>query len=229
MLLWRLIEKDGTQSEIAFSIARPPEPELSVPSRPPTDLHPGEPRIEPLPKTKEPPPPPKQDQPPEWGKPAANGRECLKLISPERPVIAGYASVAVETQLSQAKAAALAKPATALFPLREPPRRYGGDRRAAMKRRNPGGGNRGFASGRSGQGKTRYTVLTRKRHGHRCGSASAPCGVAISTTRTGGAERCASATSDENRDRLSQPRNRWDLRMWVLGSWGSLPWYLACL
>jgi hypothetical protein len=28
MLLWRLIEKDGTQSEMAFSIARPPEPEL---------------------------------------------------------------------------------------------------------------------------------------------------------------------------------------------------------
>jgi hypothetical protein len=56
------------------------------------------------------------------GKPAADGRESLKLISPERPVIAGYASVAVETQLSQAEATALAKPATALFPLREPPR-----------------------------------------------------------------------------------------------------------
>ena len=47
------------------------------------------------------------------GKPAAHGRESLKLISPERPVIAGYASVAVETQLSQAEATALAKPATA--------------------------------------------------------------------------------------------------------------------
>jgi hypothetical protein len=48
-----------------------PVPEFSVPSRPPTDLHPGEPRIEePLPKAEQPPPPPKQpDQPPEWVNP----------------------------------------------------------------------------------------------------------------------------------------------------------------
>jgi hypothetical protein len=46
-------------------------PEFSVPSRPPTDLHPGISRIEePLPKAEEPPPPPKQpDQPPEWVNP----------------------------------------------------------------------------------------------------------------------------------------------------------------
>ena len=72
----------------------------------------------------------------------------------------------------------------------------------------PVGGNQGFARGRSGQGKTRLTVLSGKRHGHRCGSASAPCGVAIGTTRTGAAERCASATSEENRDRLSHSRVR---------------------
>src|SRR6266478_1505817 len=48
-----------------------PEPGFSVPSRPPTDLHPGVPRIEePLPKAEEPPPPPKQpDQPLEWVNP----------------------------------------------------------------------------------------------------------------------------------------------------------------
>jgi hypothetical protein len=41
-----------------------PEPGFSVPSRPPTDLHPGVPRIEGLP------PPSKQpDQPPEWVNP----------------------------------------------------------------------------------------------------------------------------------------------------------------
>jgi hypothetical protein len=46
-------------------------PEFSVPSRPPTDLHPGISRIEePPPRIEEPPPPPKQpDQPPEWVNP----------------------------------------------------------------------------------------------------------------------------------------------------------------
>ena len=50
------------------------------------------------------------------------------------------------------------------------------------------------------QGKTRLTVLSGKRHGHRCRSASRPRG-AIGTLLTGGAQRCASATSDQNRDR----------------------------
>ena len=54
--------------------------------------------------------------------------------------------VAVETQLSQEEAAALAKPATAgLFPLREPPRRYGGDRRASLKRQKPRSGETGVS------------------------------------------------------------------------------------
>jgi hypothetical protein len=57
----------GVPGEQKIPVRVAPEPEFSVPSRPPTDLHPGVPRIEePLPKAEEPPPPPKQpDQPPE--------------------------------------------------------------------------------------------------------------------------------------------------------------------
>jgi hypothetical protein len=40
--------------------------------------------------------------------------------------------------------------------------------------RNPGGGNRGFVSGRSGWGRTCSIVLPGKRHRHRCSSGSAP-------------------------------------------------------
>ena len=100
-------------------------------------------------------------------------------------MIAGYASVAVETQLSQAEAAALAKPATAgLFPLREPPRRYGGDRRASLKRQKPRWGKPGFRKRTIGVG------------GH-------PVEIVLLSKRDGigGVPQ----TSDENCDRLPQP------------------------
>ena len=85
------------------------------------------------------------------------------------------------------------------------------------------GENRGFASGRSGQGKTRLTVLCGKRHGHRCGSASIPSG-AIGTTPTGGAEGCRYRNiGSKSRPgvALEEPLEI-DAR-WVLGSWGSPP------
>jgi len=69
------------------------------------------------------------------------------------------------------------------------------------------------------QGKTRLTVLSGKRHGHRCGSASAPCGAAVGTTPTAGARGAATATSDENRDRLHRG-TAGTYACWVSGSWG---------